>query len=119
MWKRVNAQGAMASLLTGFVLGVLRLVLELNKGSLDGLLLSYATINFLHFAVLLFVICSLVLVGVSLATPAPSAAQVDGITFQTATPVADDPVAASKRGADKLLTMLLIAAVLGLWTYFR
>jgi len=119
MWKRVNAQGAMASLITGFVLGVVRLVLELNKGSLDGLLLSYATINFLHFAVLLFVICSLVLVGVSLATPPPSAAQVDGITFQTATPVADDPVAASKRGADKLLTMLLIAAVLALWTYFR
>lgn len=119
MWKRVNAQGAMASLLTGFVLGVVRLVLELNKGSLDGLLLAYATINFLHFAVLLFVICSLVLVGVSLVTPPPPAAQVAGITFQTATPVADDPVAASKRGADKLLTALLVAAVLGLWTYFR
>lgn len=118
MWKRVNSQGAMASLLTGFVLGVLRLVLELNKGSLDGVLLTYATINFLHFAILLFVICALVLVGVSLMTPPPSAAQVEGITFQTATPVPDDAVAAAKRGADKLLTMLLIAAVGALWWFF-
>jgi solute:Na+ symporter, SSS family len=119
MWKRVNAQGAMASLLTGFVLGVLRLVLELNKASLDGVLLSYASINFLHFAIVLFVICSLVLVGVSLMTPAPSAAQVEGITFQTATPAPEDAVAASKRGSDRLLTILLIAAVGALWWFFR
>lgn len=119
LWKRVNAQGAMASLITGFVLGVVRLVLELNKESLDGVLLAYATINFLHFAILLFAICSLVLVGVSLMTPPPSAAQVEGITFQTATPTPDDPVAAAKRGSDKLLTMLLVAAVGALWFFFR
>lgn len=119
LWKRVNAQGAMASLLTGFVLGVARLVLELNKGGLDGVLLTYATINFLHFAIFLFVVCSLVLVGVSLMTPPPAPAQVEGITFQTATPTPDDPVAAAKRGADRLLTLLLIAAVGALWFYFR
>lgn len=118
LWKRVNAQGAMASLISGFVLGVLRLVLELNKGSLDGLLLAYASINFLHFAIVLFVICSFVLVGVSLMTPPPTAAQVEGITFQTATPVADGPVALRQRGTDKLLTLLLIAAVGALWFYF-
>jgi SSS family solute:Na+ symporter len=118
LWKRVNAQGAMASLLTGFVLGVVRLVLELNKGSLDGVLLTYASINFLHFAIVLFVTCALVLVGVSLLTAPPAAAQVEGITFQTATPAAEDAVAASKRGADRLLTALLIAAVGALWWFF-
>lgn len=118
LWKRVNAQGAMASLLTGFVLGVVRLVLELNKGSLDGVLLTYASINFLHFAIVLFVTCALVLVGVSLLTAPPAAAQVEGITFQTATPAAEDAVAASKRGADRLLTVLLIAAVGALWWFF-
>lgn len=118
LWKRVNSQGAMAALLSGFVLGVLRLVLELNKGSLDGILLSYATINFLHFAIVLFVICSMILVFVSLMTAPPPESQVAGITFQTATPVADDAVAASKRGRDKLLTVLLIAAVGTLWFVF-
>ncbi len=119
LWKRVNAQGAMAALLSGFVLGVLRLVLELNKGSLDGILLTYASINFLHFAIVLFVICSMILVFVSLMTAPPPPEQVEGITFQTATPVADGPVAASKRGRDKLLTLLLIAAVGTLWFVFR
>ena len=117
LWKRVNAHGAMASLISGFVLGVVRLVLELNKGSLDGVLLTYASINFLHFAILLFVICSLILVFVSLMTAPPSEAQVAGITFQTATPVADGPVALRQRGRDKMLTFVLIADVVARRVY--
>jgi len=83
-WKRVNASGAIAALGTGFVLGMLRLVLELNKSSLgDGPLAWIAGINFLHFAILLFVVCSLVLVLVSLGTPPPAEEQVAGLTLQT------------------------------------
>ncbi len=83
LWPRLNAPGAMASLLTGFVLGMARLVMELNKGRLGGWLFYYADINFLHFAAILFVICSLVLIGVSLLTAPPAAAQVAGLTFAT------------------------------------
>ena len=83
-WQRVNAAGAMASLATGFVLGLARLVLELNRASLgDGFLGWYSDVNFLHFAILLFVVCSVVLVLVSLATPPPSAEQTAGLTLQT------------------------------------
>src|SRR6202008_5199844 len=83
-WQRVNAAGAMASLATGFVLGLARLVLELNRASLgDGLLGWYSDVNFLHFAILLFVVCCVVLVGVSLATPPPTAEQTAGLTLQT------------------------------------
>jgi SSS family solute:Na+ symporter len=39
-WKRVNAQGAMAALVSGFVLGMGRLVAELGKGSLSGWLFA-------------------------------------------------------------------------------
>ncbi|MDX1530191.1 MAG: sodium:solute symporter, partial [Rhodothermales bacterium] len=68
-WRRINATGAIASLLTGAVLGLIRLVLEiLNGPTLDGLPDGFwagvAEINFLHFAILLFVICVLVLIGV-------------------------------------------------------
>ncbi|MCK7522140.1 MAG: hypothetical protein MZV64_32905 [Ignavibacteriales bacterium] len=52
--KRVNSQGAIAALLTGFVLGILRLILELMKDSLSGFFYEYANVNFLHFAFLLF-----------------------------------------------------------------
>ena len=83
-WKRVNSSGAIAALLSGFVLGMARLVMELNRDALgDGVLGWYAGINFLHFALFLFVVCSVVLVAISLATPPPAEGQVAGLTLQT------------------------------------
>jgi SSS family solute:Na+ symporter len=118
LWRRANARGAIAALLTGAVLGVARLVLELRKGALDGWLLAYADINFLHFAVMLFVISVVVLVGVSLATPPASDAQVANLTFATAAPpdTAADP--RPGRARDAMLSAALVACVLGLWLYF-
>ena len=115
---RLNSRGAMTSLLTGFVLGMARLVAELNRDSLGGFLHTYATINFLHFAAILFVVCSVVLVLASLTAPPPPAEQLAGLTFQT-TPrrtVQDETDAG--RGRDLALTGLLIVAVLALWLYF-
>lgn len=118
LWPRGNAVGAMAALLTGFVLGMARLVLELNKESLGGLLSSYASINFLHFAVLLFTICTLVLLTVSLATPAPQAAKTDGLTFAT-TPKVPATVAADRsRTTDVLLSLGVALLVVVEWWYF-
>ena len=113
--RRVNARGAMAALLTGFALGTVRLVAELNKGALGGWALAYAEINFLHFAVLLFVICSAVLVLASLTAPAPSAEKLAGLTFAT-TPRGDD--ADPARGRDLAFTALLLLGVAAIWWYF-
>jgi SSS family solute:Na+ symporter len=115
LWPRANARGAMAALLTGLVLGAGRLVAELNKSSLSGWLLAYAEINFLHFAVLLFVICVATLVAVSLTAPAPSSTKLAGLTFATTPP---DPAPARGRGRDALLSAVLVACVVGIWTYF-
>ena len=118
LWPRLNARGAMASLLTGFVLGMARLVAELNKGGLEGWLFTYADINFLHFAALLFVVCSLVLVGASLTAPAPPRAQIEGLTFATTIrPVAaGEPPPAMRREA--VLSVVLVVLVGALWLYF-
>jgi solute:Na+ symporter, SSS family len=117
LWNRLNAQGAMSSLLLGFVLGMGRLVAELNKGRLDGWLLGYAEINFLHFAALLFVVCSAVLVLVSLATPPPSAAQIEGLTFQT-TRAAEPGERRPAMGLEVALSLVLVATVAVIWWYF-
>jgi solute:Na+ symporter, SSS family len=92
-----------------------RLVAELNKASLSGPLLGFATINFLHFAVLLFVVCTVVLVLVSFTAPAPSDAQLAGLTFATTPRGAD---AEPGRGADVLGSAGVVAAVLAIWWYF-
>jgi len=122
-WARVNSAGAMAALGTGFVLGLARLVLELNRASLgDGMLGWYCDINFLHFAILLFVICCTALVLVSLATPAPSAAQTAGLTLQTRAKTPERlPSMQSEpawRRADLWLSLLLAAIVGVIWIVF-
>jgi len=125
-WKRVNSKGAMASLLTGFVLGMGRLVLELSKGSQSGFLYWYADINFLHFAVLLFAVCTAVLVAVSLATPPERDDKLAGLTFATASaPAVADAAAVARlasrpawRRRDVWLSVLLAACVGLVWLYF-
>jgi SSS family solute:Na+ symporter len=117
-WRRVNAKGAMAALLSGFVLGMGRLVAELNKASLDGLLFTFADINFLHFAVLLFVVCTAILVVVSLLTPPPPEKQLAGLTFATVAKTREEEHPPRWRRADRVLSLLLVACVVGLWLYF-
>ena len=116
LWRRVNAQGAMAALLTGFVLGMARLLAELNAGRLDGLLLTFAEINFLRFAVLLFVVCSVTLVAVSLLTPPPPEGKTAGLTFGTL-PREPGPRAGWRR-SDVVASVVLALCVVGLWVYF-
>ncbi len=150
-WSRINAQGALASLLTGFVLGMARLILEIMNGADrnglgEGTLAYFAEINFLHMAILLFVICVVVLVGVSLATPPPDRRKIAGLTYATADdvpfgedgapppqeriatdphPIASEPAPvtmtherAGWRRLDLILTVVLILLVGLLWLFF-
>lgn len=80
LWRGANAKGAVVALGAGLVLGVGRLVLEVQAGDLEGVLLTFATINFLHFAVLLFLVSVALLVVVSLWSEAPGH-DVDALTL--------------------------------------
>jgi solute:Na+ symporter, SSS family len=119
---RLNAHGAMSALLLGFVLGMGRLVAELNKGHLDadGWLFMYADINFLHFAAILFAICSVVLVLASFLAPAPSREQVEPLTFRwrAAERPEVEPAARPALRRDLAWSVLLVAAVAAIWIYF-
>jgi SSS family solute:Na+ symporter len=118
-WSRINSAGAMAALGTGFVLGMGRLVAELNRGRLEGALLGFASVNFLHFAALLFAVCCAVLVLVSLATPPPPRERIAGLTYETrydTTAAAAERPPAMRR--ELALSALLVAAVVALWLIF-
>ena len=114
----MNAKGAISSLLAGFVLGMGRLVAELSKDSLSGLLYTYADINFLHFAIFLFVVCSMVLVAVSLLSPQAPDGQLAGLTFATAQEAAGDGLDGGWRRKDTWLSVLLALCVGAVWLYF-
>jgi len=118
--KRLNGAGAIASLITGFVLGALRLVLELmngvdKAGLASGTLWEWiAEINFLHFAVFLFVLCTGVLLGVSFITKAPSDEQIKGLTF--ATVEREEP--GRREGRNRILSVVLVLTIGVLWYVF-
>ena len=118
LWRRVNASGAMAALIGGFILGVARLIAELNRDGLTGWMHTYATINFLHFAVLLFVVCTAILILVSLVTAPPPPEKVEGITFDTTQRTTEGPRGRGWRRTDAVLSVLLALSVGAIWLYF-
>ena len=140
LWPRLNGSGAIASLLTGFGLGALRFIMELKERAAgghyftSGAALWLVNMNFLHYAIFMFVICSGVLIAVSLATPAPEREKLAGLTFATVTAKLDvKPVgalavqSAYKRTAEAAMehrinvtfSLLLSLTVIALWIYFR
>ena len=130
LWKRCNAPGALATLITGFVVGAIRFVVEvmLKKGLVastgspeaqgawivNDSLVYFATINFAHFSVILAVLSLVVIVSVSLMTKAPDARQLE--IFTTVKAHAGEPAVATF--STKLLSLLLVFIVFGLWIYF-
>jgi len=123
-WKRLNAFGALATLIVGFILGMGRLVtivvLDVS-GTTDGpptFWTWYAGINFLHFAIYLFAVCVAILVGVSLLTRPPPDEQLNGLTFAT-TMAGDREVSrASWNRWDVIQSVLIVALILGILFYF-
>ena len=117
-FKRLNAQGAYTAMVVGFILGLIKLSLEMFKGSLTGILYDFATINFLYFCIYLFIFSVAVMVIVSLLTPKPSEEQIRGLTF--ATTVAEDRAAsrASWNKWDVILSLIVVAVIISIFIYF-
>lgn len=111
--KKLNSKGAKYALLTGFFIGVLRLVLELMKSDLSGIAFAFADINFLHFALLLFVICSTVLVVVSANSARDLKPNIDNVTYSS-----DNQVSFKDEGLNIVLSIGLVICIISLWIYF-
>ena len=123
-WPRANRYGAIASLIVGAVLGAARFVLELNRDATfvagTPLFAAFVSINFLHIAVLLFVISVATLVVVSLATQPEPMEKLQRLTFST---LGEDyrPKEPRARRVFALQVVLTVALALGtiwLWIHF-
>ncbi len=118
-YKWINARGAIVALWSGFIIGLIRLVTEFmsNEGSLavaDGSFLSFFLgINFLHFALFLFILCAAILMVVSKFSEAPADKDLSLVTFQER-----DGTARWQWSTDAVLTVVLIGLVLTLWLIF-
>ena len=121
-WPRVNGKGAVASLVTGLVLGMFRLILELIHKQTPFAwfpLRFIAEINFLHFAVILFIISSSVLIIVSLFSERPKQNKVAGLTFKYTGSeekiYREEPVS---HRLNVIFSLVLVGIILFLWYLF-
>jgi SSS family solute:Na+ symporter len=120
LWKRANGKGAFATLISGFILGAIRFISELGvkAGWITWKpLVMYASINFLHFAILLFVLSVVILVAVSLRTAAPTRSNLS--IFEATDDKLMKPAGSSKTHKRNVTySMVLAGVVLVFWVVF-
>jgi len=122
--KRLNGPGCLATLLTGFVMGVVRLIIDTpvklggtpyEEGSF---LWIINNIFFQYYSLLITIVCIIVFLVVSYATKPPDYAKISGLTFSTLTPQDRLETRASWNAKDVILSVLLVLAIIAIYMYF-
>lgn len=111
-YKRINANGAIATLVGGFVIGFSKLTLEIMKSSFSegSFLFQIADINWLVFGAYFFALCIGIAIVVSMFYPAPSEKQLAGLTFGT---ISNEQKAMNKSSYNiwDILTSLMVVII--------
>ena len=126
LWKRVNAQAAITTLLTGLFLLILRLTSEIYFQPLsdfpgltvNSFMFVFASINFSHMAILMFVFSIILCVSVTLITSEPNYNKIIGLSFGTLTEKQKLENKNSYEKADVLLSIILVILIIGVLSYF-
>ncbi len=118
-YKRLNAKGCLAALITGFGLGLFRLAVDTPTKLIDGFAYSEGSffwivnnIFFQYYSLLIFVICVAVMVIVSLMTEAPSYEKISGLTYGTTSEADKEETRASWTKIDVMLSVLVVVLIL-------
>src|SRR6266487_1725058 len=127
--KRLNAQGALAALVVGFLLGVFRLAVDtpvsLQFGSLahgyapSSFLWVINNIYFQYYSLFIFIVSAATMVIVSYLTPAPAAERLVGLTYATVTPEQQQQSRASWTRGDVVASAIVLVLILAAYLYFR
>ena len=124
LWKRINAQASIVTLSAGLVLLIVRLSSEIYFQSeissgivVDSVFFEFATINFSHMAIFIFVFSALLCVTVSLLTDEPDYSRIKGLSFGTTT---REMISKEKSytNYDIIFSVLLVLLVIGILVFF-
>jgi SSS family solute:Na+ symporter len=127
--RRLNAKGALAALVVGFLLGVFRLAVDTPVSlQLAGLASGYAPSSFLwivnniyfqYYSLFIFVVSALTMVIVSYLTAAPGEERLVGLTFATVTAEQRQESRMSWTGGDVIASAIVLLLILAAYLYFR
>jgi SSS family solute:Na+ symporter len=124
-WKRLNAKGCMAALVTGFAMGVFRLAIDTPVKLMDGF--RYAEGSFLwvmnnvffqYYSLVIFLVSATVMVVVSYATDPPALEKISGLTYGTVTEEHRKESRTSWDARDVAASALVLLLILAAYVYF-
>ena len=125
IWKRVTSDGAIYTLVSGLVLLILRLGSEiyfqeeiLSGTGGHGIAFTFATINFAHMAIFMFIFSVFICICVSLMTVQPDYGKIEGLSFGTMTHQMKKEFQNSFNKTDLILSLVLVGLVTSILFYF-
>ncbi len=129
MMKRLNGKGCLAALIVGFALGLFRLAVDTPVAlGLEGFESGYETGSFLwiintiyfqYYSLLIFIVSTVVMILVSYATEAPSAARIEGLTFGTLTAEHREKSRRSWMKGDVVTSIVVLVLIAAAYLYFQ
>ena len=125
-WKRLNAKGCFWSMIAGFIIGTFRMAVDTPITL--GIVTSYPegsflwiinNINFQYFSILITIVCAIVMIVVSYMSAAPDPAQIQGLTFATASAEDRQRTRDSWHWTDVAASIFILICITGAYLYFR
>lgn len=119
--KRTTPAAGLTGLLTGFIIGMLRLGFTIFKGSLDpdGTIYQvFVSTNWLHYEIINFAIVIVTMIIVSYLTPKMDESKIIGLTLGSATPEQKALTRASWNKWDVISSAAIIAVIIVFYAYF-
>lgn len=118
LWKRTNAQGAIATLFFGLIMATLRILAELLVTEGSGFIYTFASINFAHMAIFMFLGCLVVCVSVTMVTNPPEFKNFIGLAMNN---LSEDQKLEAKSSFDRIdviASLVLAVIIIGVLSYF-
>ncbi|MBO4444553.1 MAG: sodium:solute symporter [Bacteroidaceae bacterium] len=118
-WKKTTAKAGMWTLIIGIAIGAMRLItMIINPQAHNAFTYVFNEMNIYTFGVCTFITCVLICLIVSLFTKKPSAQQIEGLCFGTATPEQKAETRASWNGWDIFHTIIILSVIVAFYIYF-
>jgi SSS family solute:Na+ symporter len=124
-YKRLNAKGCLWALITGFILGIVRLAIDTPVKLIQGFQYQEGSffwimnhIFFQYYSMIILVVSAIVMIVVSYMTEVPNYKKISGLTYATRTKQDKKVTRASWNKWDVVTSCTVLLIILGAYLYF-
>jgi SSS family solute:Na+ symporter len=123
--KRLNSKGCLAALITGFIMGLIRLAIDTPVALMKSFEYQHGSffwvmnnIFFQYYSLVIFVVCAIVMVVVSYMSKEPAYEKISGLTFSTLTDTDREESRSSWNATDIITSGIVIVLILAAYLFF-